>query len=107
MNLYRVHYTWRNGGASSGEVEYFDTERALISALLDHELDISSHHDRTNWLKFVTALHWVQRRGREDHPRRTTKILSVERVKNDEWVPVTYEFVEPKVLIDNEDWYAQ
>lgn len=100
MNLYRVHYAWKSGGASSSEIEYYESEDRLKYDLLNHHLDILANHDSRNWLSYVLASAWRKHRGVDDSSRRTTRILKVERVVNDEWVPVEYTFVEPDVVLN-------
>lgn len=99
MNLYRIHYGWSTGSASSGEIEYYEDESRFKVDLLDHHLDLQAHHDRRNWGKYMLNVLWRKSRGNDNKPRRTTNIFKVEKVVNDEWVPVEYEFIEPEVRI--------
>lgn len=100
MNLYRIHYAWRSGGASSSEIKYYEREDRLKVDLLDHHLDIMAERGRSTWLEFCMALGWRRFRGKDEDTRRTTKIIKVEKVVNDEWVPVEYSFVEPDVVLN-------
>jgi len=99
MNLYRVHYGWTTGGASSSEIEYYEKVESLKRDLLEHHLDILAGNHK-NWLSFVLADAWRRFLGRAENTRRTTRIYKVEKVVNDEWVPVEYKFIEPEVLLD-------
>lgn len=103
--LYKVHTAWESGGASSGDVHYYEGERGrarMIEDLLEHHLDIAGNYKgRTNsdrsWRLSDLWLRWL-RKG-EEPKRRTTKVFSVQRFTETGWVPVEVEFVVPKVHI--------
>ena len=96
MNLYRVHYAWRNGGVSSSEIDYYETEDKLKVDLLNHYLDMQYHSK--NWLTMMLANAWRRARKIDDWDRRTTtRIIKVEKIENDEWVPVEVTYYEPSV----------
>lgn len=98
MNLYRVHYAWTRGGASSNEIVFYEDADRLKVDLLEHHLDIMYNDSRRNWLRLRLSSLWSKR---ADGERRTTKIFKVERALNDEWVPLEYSFIEPDVIIND------
>lgn len=103
MNLYKIHYSWSTGAISSSDVEYYESEDRLKVDLLKHHLDIMySSRGPDNRLKMMKASLWRKFYGPDGEPRerRTKKIFSVERVDNDQWVPVNYHFIEPEVVIE-------
>lgn len=102
MNLYRVHYAWKRGAGSSSEIDYYEDEDRMKSDLLAHHLDIMSNVNTRYWLKFMLARAWGKFMDPdfEDYDRRqTTRIIKVEKAVDNEWVPVTYEFIEPEVRL--------
>lgn len=99
MNLYRIHYAWKSGGASSSEIDYYESEDKFKVDLLRHHLDIQYENAKRDWPRLMLASLWHKRLGDKDSSRTTTRLIKVEKVVNDEWVPVEYHFIEPAVSL--------
>lgn len=99
MNLYRIHYTHHNGS----EIDYYDENQysRFKADLLRHSLDVERENSGRDWTRLITASYWREAMfGKDDDIlRRAKRIIKVETVRNDEWVPVEYEFIRPEVII--------
>lgn len=101
MNLYRIHYAWKNGGVSSSEIDYYESPDRFKYDLLSHHLDMVYENTKRDWLRMMLANKWRKVRGKEEYGGRiTTRLIKVEKVVDNEWVPVNYSFIEPEVVLD-------
>ena len=101
MNLYRAKYAIRNGSASSGSWEYYENEDSLKADLIVAALEVEAEKPSTRGAKYRIISAWIRHlRGTNDFYPRYTNIFSVEKVDNDEWVPVEFTFLPPEVRLD-------
>lgn len=99
MNLYRIHYVHHHGS----EIDYYDDNDERFKAdLLRLSLEVQRETSGRDWLKLITASYWREHLfGRDDDNilRRAKRIIKVEKIVDNEWVPVAYEFIEPEVRL--------
>ncbi len=97
-DMYKIHYGWRSGGASSSDITYYEDQERFVRDLVDHLVDIEMENTRRGVM--YSILYACRRlRGRQDKVRTTTKLYKVQRLVNDEWQDVEYEFIKPGLVL--------
>lgn len=102
MNLYRVKYGIENGGASWGDWRYYEKEDKMLIDLLEAYLDMEAKEAKVkrNWLRMMLGGIWSKHvKGNDETFSRYSNVFAVEKVVNDEWVPVEVEFIKPEVRL--------
>lgn len=101
MTVYKARLGVANGAATWADQRYYENVDELRCDLLEAYLESAKNNKRG--LTYRLAAVWARGLGRSpDSNRRYTKIISVERLSNDQWVPVSIDIIEPEVRIDGQ-----
>jgi len=95
-DLWRIKTTIRYGGGSTGDWSYYESqdsfEDALFSAALSAEANGRGEYRR----RFRT---WWRKLENDETPY-VDRVVAVDRMVNDEWVPVKWKIVPPVLVVE-------
>lgn len=107
VEMFRIRFAWKNGNVSSADTELFEYRHKFALRLLDVEAEIQANPERNYSFRNRIARMWKrrgERRSERQYHHVPVKILAAEKLVDDEWVSVEYEFVPAVLKIDGEEY---
>lgn len=108
VEMFRIHYGWRSGAASSANTQHFESRRSLALRLLDLQSEVVAYPASGVW-NMTTRIERMFRKRRNESGtppgfRSASEIYLVQKLVDGEWADITFEFIPAKLILDGEDY---